>query len=263
VLTPIAASIRKWMAGQIVTSPLGSLEEWSRVASFAVGESIYRNGEPVEYWYRILAGAARQCAFTLYGSRQIVDFLRPGDLFGYDAPNLHTFAVEAIASGTRVVRYPRLKAEQVADFEPQVAKQIRQLAFESVHRVQTRMLILGRATALEKVSSFLLEMADRFRARSDDAVTLPMSRYDIADYLAMAVETVSRALTNLRRMDVIHLEGVRCVRICDRDALERVIESFTHDVKSRPSIAVGDYSSNPHPRLCALAATSAQAFYEA
>ena len=258
MLTPIAVSIRKWTAGQIVTSPLGSLEEWSRVASFAVGESIYRNGEPVEYWYRILAGAARQCAFTLYGSRQIVDFLRPGDLFGYDSPNLHTFAVEAIASGTRVVRYPRVKAEQVADSEPQVAKQVRQLAFESVHRVQTRMLILGRATALEKVSSFLLEMADRFLSRSDDAVTLPMSRYDIADYLAMAVETVSRALTNLRRMDVIHLEGVRCVKICDRYALERVIETFTHDVKSNPPIAVGDYSSNPHRRLCALAATSAQ-----
>jgi CRP/FNR family nitrogen fixation transcriptional regulator len=263
VLTPIATSIRKWTAGQIVTSPLGSLEEWSRVASFAVGESIYRNGEPVEFWYRILAGAARKCAFTPYGSRQIVDFLRPGDLFGYDAPNLHTFAVEAIASGTRVVRYPRLKAEQVADSEPQVAKQIRQLAFESVHRVQTRMLILGRATALEKVCSFLLEMADRFRASSDGAVTLPMSRYDIADYLAMAVETVSRALTNLRRMDVIHLEGVRRVRICNRDALERVIESSTRDVKAHRPIAVGDYSSNAHRPVCTLRATSARALYEA
>jgi CRP/FNR family nitrogen fixation transcriptional regulator len=249
VPTPIAASIRKWTAGQIATSPLGSLEECSRVASFAVGEAIYRNGDPVEFWYRIVAGAARKCAFTLYGTRQIVDFLRPGDLFGYDAPHLHTFAVEAIASGTRVVRYPRVKAEQVADSEPLVAKQIRQLAFESVHRVQTRMLILGRATALEKVCSFLLEMADRFRARSDAAVTLPMSRYDIADYLAMAVETVSRAMTNLRQMDVIHLEGVRCVRICNRDALEGVIESFARDVKTRRPIAVRDHSSNPHRPL--------------
>jgi CRP/FNR family nitrogen fixation transcriptional regulator len=263
VPTPIAASIRKWTAGGIVTSPLGSLEECSRVASFAVGESIYRNGEPVEFWYRILAGAARQCAFTLYGNRQIVDFLRPGDLFGYDAPNLHAFTAEAIASGTSVVRYPRVKAEQVADSEPQVAKQIRQLAFESVHRVQTRMLILGRATALEKVCSFLLEMADRFRTRSDAAVTLPMSRYDIADYLAMAVETVSRALTNLRRMDVIHLEGVRCVRICNRDVLEGVIESFTRDVKTHRPIAVGDYSSNPHRPLCELGASSPRALYEA
>ena len=264
MLAPIATSIRKWSAGQIVTSPLGSLEEWSRVATFIVGESIYRNGEPANFWYRILAGAARKCALTHYGSRQIVDFLRPGDLFGYDASIQHTFAVEAIASGTRVVRYPRREAEQVADSEPLVARQVRQLAFESLHRVQTRMLILGRATALEKVGSFLLEMADRFRARSNGAVTLPMSRYDIADYLAMAVESVSRALTNLRRMDVIHFEGVRCVRISDRSALERVIENSARgEMKSHRSIAVGSYSSNPHQGLCALESASARALREA
>jgi CRP/FNR family nitrogen fixation transcriptional regulator len=246
LLTPIAMSTRKWTAGQIVTSPLGSLEEWSRVASFKVGESIYRNGEPAEFWYRILAGAGRKCAFTLYGSRQIVDFLRPGDLFGYDAPDLHTYTVEAIASGTRVLRYPRLKAEQVADSDPQVAKQVRRLAFESVYRVQTRMLILGRATALEKVCSFLLEMVDRFRARSDGAVILPMSRYDIADYLSMAVESVSRALTNLRRRDVIRLEGVRRVKICNRNALERVIESSTSDARIHGHIDPADDSSDSH-----------------
>ena len=260
----IATSIRKWTVGQIVISPLGSLEEWSRVATFAVGESIYRNGQPAEFWYRILAGAARKCAFSQCGSRQIVDFLRPGDLFGYDAPDQHTFAVEAIASGTRVVRYPRREAEQVADSEPLVARQVRELAFESVHRVQTRMLILGRATALEKVGSFLLEMADRFRARSNGAVTLPMSRYDIADYLAMAVETVSRALTNLRRMDVIHFEGVRCVRISDRGALERLIENSARgEIKSSRSISAGDFSSKPHPGLCALETTSARTLHEA
>ena len=260
----IATSIRKWTVGQIVICPLGSLEEWSRVATFAVGESIYRNGESAEFWYRILAGAARKCAFSQCGSRQIVDFLRPGDLFGYDAPDQHTFAVEAIASSTRVVRYPRREAERVADSEPLVARQVRELAFESVHRVQTRMLILGRATALEKVGSFLLEMADRFRARSNGAVTLPMSRYDIADYLAMAVETVSRALTILRRMDVIHFEGVRCVRIADRGALERLIENSARgEMKPNRSISAGDYSSKPHRGLCALQTTSARALHEA
>jgi CRP/FNR family nitrogen fixation transcriptional regulator len=87
------------------------------------------------------------------------------------------------------------------------------------------MLILGRATALEKVSSFLLEMVDRFRTRPVGPVTLAMSRYDIADYLAMAVETVSRALTTLREKGVIQFESVRCVQIRDRGSLERVCES--------------------------------------
>jgi CRP/FNR family nitrogen fixation transcriptional regulator len=87
------------------------------------------------------------------------------------------------------------------------------------------MVILGRASALEKVSTFLLEMADRFGAGSASAVTLPMSRYDIADYLAMAVETVSRALTNLRERGVIRFAAVRSVQICSRDALERAFRS--------------------------------------
>jgi CRP-like cAMP-binding protein len=188
-----------------------------------------------------------------------VDFLRPGDLFGYDALELHTFTVEAMASGTRVARYPRCKAEQVADSDPQVARRVRQLAFESVYRVQTRMLILGRATALEKVCNFLLEMADRFRARSEGAVTLPMSRYDIADYLAMAVETVSRALTNLRGRGVIQFEGVRRVKICDRDALESVLESPTSEVNSHRSLAARD-SQRQHWPLRAHGAVTSSGF---
>jgi CRP/FNR family transcriptional regulator, nitrogen fixation regulation protein len=229
------ALVRKWRTATNVASPLGSLEELSTVARFASGEPIYLNGDPAEFWYRILSGASRKCAFTHGGSRQIVDFLRPGDLFGYDAQDVHSFSVEAIVSGTTVARYPRRGAERVADSDPQVARRVRELIFDSVYRVQRRMLILGRrATALEKVSSFLLDMADRFRARSVGAVTLPMSRCDIADYLAMAAETVSRALTNLREVGVIRFDSVRCLQIRDRESLEKVCESPRSEMGTRP-----------------------------
>lgn len=231
---PTPMPFRKWSAGTNLASPLGSLETLCTVARFGRGEAIYLNGEAADFWYRIVSGAARKCAFTLDGSRQIVDFLRPGDLFGYDAQQVQSFSVEAISRGTTVARYPRRDAERVADSDPHVARSIRELAFESVYRVQTRMLILGRATALEKVSSFLLEMVDRFRTRPVGPVTLPMSRYDIADYLAMAVETVSRALTNLCERGAIELESVRCVQIRDRDSLERVCASATNELRGRP-----------------------------
>ena len=81
------------------------------------------------------------------------------------------------------------------------------------------MLILGRATAQEKVGSFLIEMAERLSGATD-AVALPMSRYDIADYLALSVETVSRALTDLRHRKAIVLTGAHHVKILDRGALE-------------------------------------------
>lgn len=231
MLAPTPSRVRKWKARPNTVNPLGALESLSEVARFARGESIYRSGEPAEHWYRIVAGASRKCALTYDGNRQIVDFMRSGDLFGYDAHGTHSFCVEAIVAGTVVARYSKRSAARLADSDSGVARQIRELAFESVGRVQSRMLILGRATALGKVSGFLLEMVDRFSTAPASPVTLPMSRYDIADYLAMAVETVSRALTILRERQVIQFEGARRVRICDRDSLEK----SNADISSEPN----------------------------
>ena len=235
---------RKWKPGSATESSLGALESFSTFARFERGEPIYRNGEAAEYWYRILAGAGRKCALTYDGTRQIVDFLRPGDLFGYDALDTHSFSVEALVSGTVVARYCRLKAEKLADSDPLIARRVRELAFESVGRVQSRMLILGRSTALGRVGSFLLETADRFTTGSGCPVALPMSRYDIADYLSMAVETVSRALTILRERGIIQFEGVRCVRICDRDSLQKANEGTSIESVTRP-VPIGGHTTLP------------------
>ena len=228
------ASVQEWRTSSNLASPLGSLESMSTIARFAPGDLIYLGGDPAHFWYRILSGACRRCAYGIGGRRQIVDFLCPGDLFGYEAKIVHSLSAEAIVSTTTVARYPRLGAERVADSDPEVARRIRELAFGSVLRGQRRQLILGRATALEKVSSFLLEMTDCFRRSPVGPVTLPMSRYDIADYLAIAVETVSRALTNLREGGVIQFDGVRCVQIKDRESLERVCEIPRNAMKTRP-----------------------------
>jgi CRP/FNR family nitrogen fixation transcriptional regulator len=221
VATSATASVQECQAGANSGSPLGSLESIATVARYAPGDLIYRNGDSADYWYRILSGACRKCAYGLDGRRQIVDFPRRGDLFGYDADSVHEFSVEAIVANTTVARYPRCDAERVANSEPEVSRRIRELAFESVHRLERRMLILGRASALEKVNSFLLEMAQSFGPIRGQAVALPMSRYDIADYLAMAVETVSRVLTSLRDKGAIQFYGCRCVRIQDRSLLEK------------------------------------------
>jgi CRP/FNR family nitrogen fixation transcriptional regulator len=110
--------------------------------------------------------------------------------------------------------------ERLADFDPRVGRLIREAAFEAISRSQARMLILGRMNALEKVGAFLIEMAERSRAGGREGILLLMSRYDIADYLGLAAETVSRALSDLRQSGVIRLEGTHRVRILDRAALE-------------------------------------------
>jgi CRP-like cAMP-binding protein len=199
------------------------------------GEAVYRCNDPVEYWYRVVAGAARTSALTADGSRHIVDFLLPGDLFGFGTRGTRPYCVEAIVPATLIVRYPRRSAEQLADFDPQIARGIREAAFDSIARLQRRMFILARTSALERVSGFLLEIADRSRGAPAHTVFLPMSRYDIADYLGMAVETVSRALTELRARRAIALRGVRRVQICDRSALE----DLAGEVRKRRALAVG------------------------
>jgi CRP/FNR family transcriptional regulator, nitrogen fixation regulation protein len=125
-----------------------------------------------------------------------------------------------VAEGTIVAGYPRRRVELLADADPQLAREIRQITFLALARLQAQLLIVGRITAIDKVGSFILEMATRLSAGSGRSVALPMSRYDIADYLAVSVETVSRALTDLKQRGVIKLSGTRTVRIVDRSALE-------------------------------------------
>jgi CRP/FNR family transcriptional regulator, nitrogen fixation regulation protein len=211
-------------------SSFPSLERLASVARYEVGESIYRYNDPIKHWFRIGAGAARKSALSGDGRRHIVDFLLPGDFFGFCGSAGRLFCVEAIVRGTLVSCYPVASAVRLADSDPQIARHIRELAFESIARLQRRTVILGRTSALEKVSAFLLEMADRSHTDPAHPVYLPMSRYDIADYLAMAVETVSRTLTQLRGHHTIAFRAVRQVRICNRSALEKVADRLTERI---------------------------------
>ncbi len=206
---------------------LGALEHLATVARYDTGEPVYRCNDPIEHWYRVVTGAACKSALTADGRRHIVDFILPGDFFGFGLSPARYFRVEALFSGTLIARYPRTNAEQMADSDPLIARNIRESAFESITRLQRRMVILGRSSALEKVSAFILEMADRSNIVPPSPVSLPMSRYDIADYLGLAVETVSRALTELRRRRAIAFRGVRQFRICDRGALQQLAQKLT------------------------------------
>jgi CRP/FNR family transcriptional regulator, nitrogen fixation regulation protein len=199
------------------------LERLAVVSRYESGQLVYRPNEVADYWFRLVAGAARKSALSGGGHRHIVDFLLPGDFFGFCASSGYPFCVEVIVPGTRIARYLRGDAERLADSNPQVARLLRRTAFASINRLQRRTLILGRRSALEKVSAFLLEMADRSRgAQADQSVYLPMSRYDIADYLAMAVETLCRTLTVLRVRGAISFPDARRVRICNRAVLENI-----------------------------------------
>jgi CRP/FNR family transcriptional regulator, nitrogen fixation regulation protein len=200
--------------------PLKSLDSLAVLTTCHRGQEICGETRPAEHWYCVISGAARRCVLRADGRRQIVGLLLPGDFFGFTAGDEYDYTVEAVVEGTVVTAYSRRRIEALADLDPQVARELRQVAFDALARLQSQLLMLGRITVIEKVSSFILEMARRLRHGRDDSVALPISRYDIADYLAVSVETVSRSLTNLKRRGVIKFSGTRTLKIVDRDALE-------------------------------------------
>lgn len=184
-----------------------------KVLAFRRNQEIYGTNAGPEKWYCVLSGAARKYLLLPDGRRRIVDFLMPGDFFGFRARHQEFFAAEAIVHETTVACYPREALEMIADSDTEIARRIRELAFDTISRAQGRLLILGRVTALEKVRGFLDEMAQRSFDKSEETVVLPMSRYDIADYLAISVETVSRALTELKRRGSIKPASTRRIRM--------------------------------------------------
>jgi CRP/FNR family transcriptional regulator, nitrogen fixation regulation protein len=199
--------------------PLAALDPIATRVRCRAGQQIHQSAGPADHWYRVVSGAARRCAFFADGRRQIVAFLFPGDLFGFSSTGAYDFWVEAITDRTSLALYPNAAVEQLITSDAVVAEELRRLVLESLVRMEGRLLALGRMTALERVGAFLLDLADRLGPVAPHGVTLPMRRHDIADYLALSGETVSRTLTILRQRGAIALPTTHEVQIVDRRAL--------------------------------------------
>ena len=196
-----------------------ALESLAVLSRYQRDEEIYPQQGGVECWYRVVRGAARRFSVCTDGRRQIVDLLLPGDFFGFGVRGTHAFTAEAIAADTVIARYPTARIETLAASEPRAARELSGIVLDAISRLHSLLLILGRTTAEQKVGSFLLHMQERVGNSGANRLTLPVSRYDVADFLALSVETVSRSLTGLKERGVITLFGPRDIGIIDRDAL--------------------------------------------
>src|SRR5580704_17579368 len=197
---------------------LKRLDEMAAIVKCHRDQEILNNSGPAGHWYYVVVGAVRRCTIRSDGRRQIVDLMLPRDFF-FVSDSQNEATIEAIAEETVLASYPGQRLEMLAERDVAFARELRDVAFQSLTRSQAQLLIIGRLTALEKVGSFLLSIDGRAPDASGQVV-LPVSRYDIADYLAVSVETVCRALTDLRHRGVIALAGKRTIRILNRSALE-------------------------------------------
>jgi len=196
----------------------GSIDFMGAPMSFVRNVEIYGEGEPADYLYKVVSGTVRTYKVLSDGRRQIGAFYMPGDVFGLEAGDEHTFSAEAITDA-KVLVVKRSTLVALAERDSDVARLLWALTGLELSRVQDHILLLIK-TAQERVAGFLLEMADR--GSNGNSLELPMSRQDIADYLGLTIETVSRTLTTLENAATIELPSSRKIVLRNRSALTRL-----------------------------------------
>lgn len=202
---------------------LRALHEVGTTITVARNETIYSEGDDAKYAYKIVSGAVRHCKLLADGRRQIADFFMPGDLFGFVDIDVHAFSAEAITNVV-LIRYARAHVDRLGDENHVLRRKLTSLLHERLSLAQTHLVMLGRQTVKERIASFLLQMIGRADAADEAVVDLPMGRQDIADYLGLTIETVCRAIGEMKRAGTIAVPNTHQIVINDVEALRLVAE---------------------------------------
>jgi CRP/FNR family nitrogen fixation transcriptional regulator len=199
---------------QSAQAMFGSIELTGARMSFAKDVEIYGENEPADYVYKVLTGSVRVYKILQDGRRQIEAFYLPGDVFGMELGSHHASSAEAVSACTiAVVRRSTVLAAVAKD--PDVSNRLWSHTAHELEQARRHAMLLVK-TAQERVASFLIDISNRL---TGEAVELPMSRQDIADYLGLTIETVSRTLTQFQQTSAIELATSRRMILRNRQAL--------------------------------------------
>lgn len=186
--------------------------------SFRAGEMIYKDGDTADFVYEVVFGVVRIMTIACSGHRTVHAFHVAGDIFGIERRSTRYSCAEAVGEA-QVLRCSRLRLEAMMTSDPAVVRRLWSHILENAERAEA-MCLLRHAHAIHKVAYFLLEMSPPLAIGK--SFKLPMSRFDIADYLGMSSETVSRAFTRLRRSRIILTKG-RFVTLISTVALRELV----------------------------------------
>ncbi|HLY55307.1 MAG TPA: helix-turn-helix domain-containing protein [Stellaceae bacterium] len=198
-----------------------------RLAAMAVvtfadpGSTFIGEGEPADHFFNITRGTVKLFKLLPDGRRQITGFCRAGDFLGLAVSRTYAFSAEAV-DRVRFCRFSRRRLEGLLDDFPAFERRLLDFASNELVAAQEQMLLLGRKTARERVASFLLSQEDPHTAGEAGMACLPMTRTDIADYLGLTIETVSRTLSQLKRDRVIRAASLSEIEFADRARLEAI-----------------------------------------
>jgi CRP-like cAMP-binding protein len=190
----------------VTRDALDLLEQFGTTMSVQHDREIHGQGDRADWCYRIVSGCVRMVNLMEDGRRQIGEFLMAGDLLR---------------------RYPRRMVDALAESNVALARRLRDMTSGSLRLAHSRLVLLGRKTASERIASFLLEMAKRLPEVHRDVLDLPMGRTDIADHLGLTIETVCRVMAHLRRDGTVVVERGH-VTIRDSVALQQMASEPRH-----------------------------------
>jgi CRP/FNR family transcriptional regulator len=182
------------------------------------GKQLIQEGDPADDVFTLTLGMLKLYKLMPDGRRQITGFMIPGDFIGLAYAESYIYSAEAVGP-TQACRFRRTALLEKMAEHPELEHRLLSLAGTELAAAQAQMLLLGRKSARERLASFLVGLAERRRIAPGDAMALPMSRSDIADFLGLTIETVSRVFTAMRQDGLLSLPDKHSVRLLDLDRL--------------------------------------------
>jgi CRP/FNR family transcriptional regulator len=190
------------------------------------GQPLFHQGDPASRVFTVTQGVLKLYKLLPDGRRQVMGFVFPGDFLGISVEDEHGFAAEALGVA-ELCAFPRSRFEEFLSGHPAMERKLFRLAAHALAAAQAQILLLGRKTAEERVATFFLMLLERAEGTGGTArsiVDLPMRRCDIADYLGLTKETVSRVLALLKRRRLVRLEALQRIEVLGRAGLARIAE---------------------------------------
>lgn len=190
------------------------------------GSVLYYQGDPADHFFEVLQGVVKLYMLTPDGRRQVTSFCFPGQFVGQGADDSYLQTAETVGDAV-LRRYPRSGMDRLTIEQPELAHRLLRMTLNDLIVAQDQMLSLGRKTATERIASFFLRLAKRETKQDDERamIHLPMARTDIADYLGLTPETVSRILGRLKSLGIIALKSANDIAILDLGLLADLAEN--------------------------------------
>ncbi len=217
----LASASSRIMSPQLHVAPPPFSHIPHQVVTSARESEIYAEGSAATHVYQVISGTLRTAKLLADGRRQLGAFVFAGEWVGFDGGPRHFYAAEAVTEA-RLLSFTRRDLDRLMAHDQDIARMIQDVLCGTLASAHERIVSLGRKTAIERVAGFLIDVEGRIDVRGKNGFLLPMSRADMADYLGLTVETVSRTLGELRRRHVVALEDAHHLRIIDATLLSEL-----------------------------------------